>query len=506
MGTVFRKMVTRPLPSGAKLIVRKGERLAEWSDARGKRKTAPLTKGRDGSERIVERAKTYTAKFRDGENCVVEVATGCRDKTAAESMLADMVAKAEKVRGGILTSDEDRMIDHQQTPLAKHVSAYLSSLVAAGCDPVHITNRERQLGRLGRECPFDTLSSLRKDRLDSWLANQAKAGMPPRTRNIYRSAAVAFCNWCIDTQRLAANPFSRVERANESVDCRRNRRAFTEEELHRLLIVARLRPLAEHGRVSIAKPAEQRKGQRDTWKMQPLAFKDLEAAVERARSKLAANPAFLAKLEAIGWERALIYKTLAVTGLRRGELASLTSGQVLLDTGSPVLILEACDDKRRQGATLPLRADLAADLRAWIAYKARTLAGDDHQPSGATIPLSAATPCLPPDMPILTVPEKLIHVLDRDLLLAGIPKQDERGRTVDVHALRHTFCTLLSRHGVTPRTAQAAMRHSKIGLTMNTYTDPVLLDIAGAVESLPALPLDAPFPGTTDRRAVDGTA
>jgi hypothetical protein len=33
------------------------------------------------------------------------------------------------------------------------------------------------------------------------------------------------------------------------------------------------------------------------------------------------------------------------------------------------------------------------------------------------------------------------------------------------------------------------MRHSDVNLTMNTYTDPKLLDVAGAMESLPALPL-----------------
>ena len=70
-----------------------------------------------------------------------------------------------------------------------------------------------------------------------------------------------------------------------------------------------------------------------------------------------------------------------------------------------------------------------------------------------------------------------------------IDKRDERGRTVDVHALRHTFGTLLSKGGVAPRTAQAAMRHSTIDLTMNVYTDPKLLDVAGAMDALPALPL-----------------
>jgi hypothetical protein len=33
------------------------------------------------------------------------------------------------------------------------------------------------------------------------------------------------------------------------------------------------------------------------------------------------------------------------------------------------------------------------------------------------------------------------------------------------------------------------MRHSKIDLTMNVYTDPKLLDVAGAMDLLPALPL-----------------
>ena len=33
------------------------------------------------------------------------------------------------------------------------------------------------------------------------------------------------------------------------------------------------------------------------------------------------------------------------------------------------------------------------------------------------------------------------------------------------------------------------MRHSTIDLTMNIYTDPKLLDVAGAMEALPALPL-----------------
>ena len=52
-----------------------------------------------------------------------------------------------------------------------------------------------------------------------------------------------------------------------------------------------------------------------------------------------------------------------------------------------------------------------------------------------------------------------------------------------------------SKAGVPLRTAQAALRHSDPSLTANVYTDPKLLDVAGAAESLLDLPLVAGSPG-----------
>jgi hypothetical protein len=62
--------------------------------------------------------------------------------------------------------------------------------------------------------------------------------MSARTRNAYRNALVSFCNWSGETDRLAANPFDTVPKANEKADPRRQRQAMTEEELSRLLPVA----------------------------------------------------------------------------------------------------------------------------------------------------------------------------------------------------------------------------------------------------------------------------
>ena len=253
-------------------------------------------------------------------------------------------------------------------------------------------------------------------------------------------------------------------------------------ELRRLLHVARVRSLAEYGRETIKLPLSQRKGRR-TWKKVPLAYETIDAATQRARDVLASRPEFIAELERSGRERALIYKTLVLTGLRKGELASLTVGQLELDTQPAYALLHAADEKSRQGAEVPLRRDLAVDLKEnWLADKLEALRAEARA-SGTPIPVK-----LPAQTPLFDIPAGLLRILDRDLKAAAIPKRDERGRTVDVHAMRTTFGTHLSKAGVPLRTAQAAMRHSDPKLTANVYTNPKLLDVAGALDTLPALP------------------
>jgi len=312
---------------------------------------------------------------------------------------------------------------------------------------------------------------------------------------------VGFANWCVRTHRLTANPFAGVPKADAGTDCRRKRRALTEEELARLLKVARLRPLADHGREVVKKddadrPAE--KKSRATWKREPLTPQNIDAAADRARRRLQEKPRYIAELERQGRERAMIYKALVLTGLRKGELASLTVGNLELDSKPAHVILEASDEKNRQGSEIPLRNDLAADLRDWLAERLEATQAEARA-AGNAIPAR-----LPAAISVFKVPSSLLRSLDRDLKAAGIPKKDERGRTVDVHAMRHTFGTLLSKGGVAPRTAQAAMRHSTIDLTMNAYTDPRLLDVAEALGSLPMLPLNN-APDTETQKAT-GTA
>lgn len=345
---------------------------------------------------------------------------------------------------------------------------------------------------MATDCGFKRLADLDGARLTAWLLKREAEGMSAATRNGYRETYVMFTNWCCAgvRPRMTGNPFGAVPKANVKADRRRQRRSLTEDELRRLVYVASVRPLAEYGRETVGRENEAAdatggRRKRSNWSYAELTLDGLPAAVDRARDRLKDNPAFVAKLERLGRERALILKTLVLTGLRKGELASLTAGQLDLDGAIPFAVLNAADEKNREGNSIPLRADLAGELRAWLADKFATLRADALR-TGKAVPSTLAA-----RTPLFDVPTGLVRILDRDLQAAGIPKRDERGRTVDVHALRTSFGTLLSKGGIAPRTAQAAMRHSDIELTMSVYTDPKLLDVHGALDALPMLPLDA---------------
>ena len=473
MASVFRKTATKPLPKNAEIFTRKGERFARWKDGRGKNRTAAVTIGRDGTDRIVIQAATYTAKYRDGQGVIREVATGCRTKDGAFSVLRELTGRAEKVKAQILTPDEDRIADHQATLLEDHIAGYIDHQTAKDVHAARIDNTRSRLRRVAADCGFARLADLSASAFERWLLDRQREDMSAGTRNGYREAWIGFANWCVKTSRLLSNPLSNVPKADARADCRRKRRALTEDELTRLLDAARRRPLQDALTIRCG----------------PNKGKAIAKVSESRRLEL----------ERIGWERALIYKTYLLTGLRKSELASLTVGQLELDGPMPFAVLDASDDKSRRGADIPLRPDMATELRQWLDSR---LADAQATAGAAGEPIPDG---LPHDSAVFNVPDGLRRILDRDLEFAGIPKKDDRGRTVDIHALRHTFGTHLSKAGVPPRVAQAAMRHSNIDLTMNVYTDPRLLDVHGALDSLPALSLDDSNTDTQTEAKATGT-
>ena len=386
---------------------------------------------------------------------------------------------------GLRSESDDAVIDHQPTPFADHVAAYLEHHRNRGSSENTIEGITIRLKKLERDCQLVRLSDLNTEKIQNWLTLSRDSGMAPRTRNSYLEVAKAFANWCVKNRRLLENPLADISKAEQTSDRRLVRRALTPAELERLFYVIRWRPLAERGRESIASKTP---NGRKTWKLKPLAMETLPASLERAHEKLTDKPEIIAELVAIGRERELAIKTFLLTGLRRNELRSLKVGTLVLDSAIPYLVLEAANAKNRKRTEIPLRSDLAKELTEWVDDRRNVLSGHSGVSEGVLSLAAARGVQLPLDTPLFpNISQQFVKVLDRDLAAAGIPKRDERGRSIDVHALRHTYCSLLSAGGVAPRTAQAAMRHSSIDLTMNVYTDPRVLDVAGALDSLPSL-------------------
>jgi integrase len=469
MGSTYRKTVTRRIPRNAEQFKKSGCLHVRWIDRSGRKRTAPVRESASGELRVIDKSLTYTAKYRDASGVLHEVATGCRDKQAATTVLRDLETRAEKIRSGIVTAGEDRIARHQQTPISDHIATYMTKLESSDTSKDHRGNVLRCLNRIADYCRFATLAHMTQEAFEQYLAHRKKEDDSARTRNLDRASLVAFCNWCVETHRLASNPFEKITKANEETDRRHERRALAIDEIHRLLAATRERPLREALTIRTGK----NKGQFGA-KVRP------EVRAKRIR---------------LGNERALIYSALIYTGLRKGELASLTLAHLVLDPELAYLILKAKDEKGKRGAKLPLHPALAEAIQASLAEREAANGGP-----------------LPMDAPLFNVPPALSKIFNRDIILARIEKRDALGRVADVHCLRHTHASLLALVGVSPSVAQKSMRHSDVKLTMDVYTHLEMGEVAKAVSLLPDLSVEAEEspapsleetdPGTTVKTSV----
>jgi len=271
------------------------------------------------------------------------------------------------------------------------------------------------------------LDGLRADKTDKDGA--VTTGLGPTAFNHYLTAFKSFCKWMVRDGRTSENPVAHLTGLNAKTDLRRQRRALSVEELRKLLDATRHGP--------------------DRFGM-------------------------------TGLERATLYRVAVETGLRRGELASLTRASFALDGRRPTVTVQAGYSKHRRENVLPLRPDTAADLRDFLARKL-------------------------PDAPAFAVPadrHESAAMFRADMEAVGLKYVDAAGRYADFHGLRHTCGSLLAASGCHPKVAQTIMRHCTIDLTMSRYTHVFAGQEADAVAALPDL--GKPAKGTAKATGTDG--
>lgn len=399
--------------------------IVRWLDA-GDRRVPPKT---PGSRRVRVKSKNWYMCWRDGTR--KRMIPLFSDKKASEAEMRKRVAEGERRQAGLDTGLHADM----QRPIGEQLAAYLASLRTQDYSDFYVKESERILNLIIQGQGIGTLATFTVDRLDAHLNAMTGAAA---TKKKHRSMASAFIGWVFAKHRRSDNPLAAAIRPNGPAV--RKRRALSEVEVQKLLDAARSRPLAV--------ASVNRGGRNNTGE---------------GRREFAAKvrPEVRERLVRLGRERALIYKTALFTGLRRGELTALRVGHLCLDA-KPNAALQLPEEftKNGQEARLLLLPDLAAELRQWIADTGKT-AGDL----------------------LFVVPGKIVNIMKRDLIAAGIDYKDALGRFSDFHALRGTGNTLLGKAGVHPSIRQKFMRHSDIKLTTGTYDDKEQYELAPVVEA-----------------------
>lgn len=245
-----------------------------------------------------------------------KTAKGFTDKGLTEQLAGKLESEARLRKTGLIDPEQERYAEVKQAALKTHLTAFEESL--ADNSPKHCTVTMSRVNRIVDGCGFATLADIQSEPVQVFLRSLRKKAkdISPRTYNHYIQAMDSFCNWCVLTKRILANPLLGLERLNTEVDIRRQRRALTADEVGQLIESAR-------------------------------------------NSKEKVN-------RVTGEQRARIYFLAYMTGLRKSELASLSPKSFDLDADRPTVTVEARHSKHRRKDVLPLHLELVAELRKWF--------------------------------------------------------------------------------------------------------------------------------------------
>jgi site-specific recombinase XerD len=378
-----------------------------------------------------KRKREKSAKFYGRVNGRMEALH--EDKDVAEQMLARKIREHGMAEQGIT----DPYREHRKRPLAEHVEDFRKYLLNKGNTQAYVGMTYSRVLTLVKGCRFERIGDVSASRVAAYLADRRRHGLGQQTSNFYLTAVKAFCRWLVQDRRTNENPLAHLQGGNVKLDRRHDRRNLSPEEINRLLDAA------------------------------ACSTDDFRGLT--------------------GQDRYYLYAVALGTGFRAAELASLTRASFQLAANPPVARVQAGYSKNRKEAAQPLASDLAVAIADYVA---------DMPKDGRVWPG--------------TWTEKAANMLRADLAAARLawlkeaktPEEqeqrkastflayrDEEGRCADFHSLRHSFITSLTSGGVHPKVAQVLARHSSITLTLDRYSHLGMVDVEGALDVLPRLPV-----------------
>src|SRR5436190_23617165 len=238
--------------------------------------------------------RMYRGKYRlDPRERIKDVPLHTNDKQVAQQKLRKMLEEEQAERAGFIRPKKQR--EAKQRPLLENVETFIAEGYTIGRDEKYVRELKKKLLVLAAEVPWKYLTDITAESFCSWRREQKKS---PKTLNEYLSAISSLLNRLESV--VGQNPLRSVERMQTAVESKRNRRAFSVDELRRLI--------------------------------------------------------------AGGGDRGIIYLVAASTGIRRGELRSLEWRDVVLDVTQPFIFVRKSIAKNHKDARQPLPDYVAREL------------------------------------------------------------------------------------------------------------------------------------------------
>jgi integrase/recombinase XerC len=468
MAKPYKLFSTRQLPPGAEVIDHDDRPHVRMRE-RGRPVLYRVSK--DGLK-YLRPSKRWYFDVRDGNGTARRV-KGFADLKATEQLAAEAERKASRVRAGIIDPAEE----HTRRPLAEHLKDYAAALEAKGNVDAHNRATVAKISAVLSGCGFAFAADVDPGKVSAWLADLRRPGrigeIPPG-EGFASSDVAKLLGISTDAVRrfvarhrlptVGNGPARRLPRTTVEALAERAAQGNGPSTVNHYIRAVRgfFRWLVKLKRIG-SDPLDS------------LTLVNAAVDVRRARRELTADELrdLLTGTRASGRtfrglsgeDRFFLYLVAAGTGFRANALANLTPAN--FDLGeAPAVTLAARFAKNRRTKVQPLPPDVAAALRAYLAGKsthARVWAGTwSSGCSGA-------------------------EMFRRDLEDVGIPyavEGPDGPEYADFHALRHTYLTMLGRHGVDLRTVQELAGHSTPTLTAR-YSHRRLYDLAGAVDRLP---------------------
>lgn len=260
---------------------------------------------------------------------------GCSDKGVSEAKAAKIETVVERIKLGLCDVAElDELLGRPQSVAwDSQLKEFEASLKRKNNTEKHVKLTLTRIKLVLNGCKFISLTDFDSDAVETFLTQHCQEeDIGHRTYNHYLQAVDSFGYWLAHPKRrvLERNPFAGIPRRNAETDVRHLRRALL--------------------------PAE------------------IGLVIETAR-----NSSYLVQ-GYDGLTRARIYLLSYMTGLRKGEIASLTPASFKLEAEQPIVTVAAQASKRRRKDTLPLHVQ--GDLGAASAEQGRRGEPDARGGSG----------------------------------------------------------------------------------------------------------------------------